>query len=602
MGSWVLPFFVLAYGVLFVALGASVSCLPCVLVCCRRANVRAAPRKWSLGITTLLVFWTTPVSLWFAYSPLNVCSNRIIYSEAAGGGPSEVWEPFWCSRKCYEARAVYPIDPPNLQEVVADAGHVRAVGGGHSSTELQCNEDTLVVVEDRLCSFDGVDDDGVATFGAGCSVEFALRSLLAEGRQLRGFGGIAQQRLGGAVSTSLHGQHPVPFSQSLVGLTAVLANGSLLTVEESAHLDAWKGSMGRLGVIVRVRLRVWPVEFAVCTSVRGNATDLERALRDPTLIGFEAKRLISQSAYTIRTCHTAPDPGDRVVYEDKNSLWDGFVLDNVALPLVVLFGSTLTRSSWLAGVLLRMNSVATSRAGVVATVNDYRVAVAYNPHFDEEYAVPIAECHRALETIRARFSDLHVHAFLRRVDADTAWLSWAPVDSCALRLEYYDYNRVDFVEFERHFRLVVERIVLQNGGSGHRGKLWYGHASELVPREASDRFEAYRSELDPTSKFENAFTLETKSAGQRLHNSLPFDLQVRAFAYRAFVWVAVAASALVGVLLCATVGRRVRISMVPSVPPPSTTPPPLVPLPSLASSTAKGIIRAREAAIHQRRR
>ena len=162
--------------------------------------------------------------------------------------------------------------------------------------------------------------------------------------------------------------------------------------------------------------------------------------------------------------------------------------------------------------------------------------------------------------MREIFSNLKLHAYIRRVDADTSWLSWTPVDSCALRLEYYDYNRIDFVEYEKYFRLKVEEIVLRYKGSGHRGKLWYRHASDLFKFTSKAAvFEDYRRTLDPRDKFENLYTLEASNRGQRFFEPLPYELQVRAFVWRVFVWFAVGVSAFVLIFMCSLMGRRIHI-------------------------------------------
>ena len=547
--------------------GFSLSCCPCIFACCRKTKLRFSVNKWTISVGLVLVSWLIPQILWFLYSPLNMCENKIVYSYPHSSMQDATWKPFWCSRPCDEARLLVPANVSHLRDIVHRAKNVRVVGGGHSSTELQCNSDVMVVVQDEFCQFYGLDEHNVVTFGAGCSVEYALKRLMKEGLQLKGFGGIAQQRLGGAMSTSLHGQHTTSFASHIVGLSAMLANGSLVHVEKNNNkFLAWPGSMGRLGIVLNVSIQAYPLQYVSCETSIGDDQLLLSALGDPDLSGFEAKRLlVSNSEYFVRHCHEVvhedvQENEKQEEYVDKNSYLSGFIVDNVALPLITLFGSTLTRMSWFANFIFGINEVASSRPGMVLSVNDYRVAVSFNPHFDEEYSIRIENCHSTLEEFRAAFPDLILHAYIRRVDADASWLSWAPESSCAIRLEYYDYNRVDFVEFERYFRLKIEDIVLRNGGSGHRGKLWYRHASDLLKHNTKvHEFEQYRIELDPTGKFENLFTLETAQKAQRFFDPLPIGLQVRAFVYRLFVWFAVGVSAFVSVFLCALIGRRIHI-------------------------------------------
>lgn len=554
--------YVILYILFMVTVGFSLSCCPCIFICCRKTKLRFSLNKWTISVGLLIVAWLIPQLLWFFYSPLNVCENKIVYSYPHSSLESDIWKPFWCSRPCDEARLLVPNNVSHLRAIVKHSKNVRVVGGGHSSTELQCNSDVMVAIQDEFCKFYEVDEQNVATFGAGCSVEYTLKQLMDKRLQLKGFGGIAQQKLGGAISTSLHGQHTTSFASHVVALTAMVANGSLVHVHKSDEkFLAWPGSMGRLGIVLNISIQAYPLQYVNCETSIGDDTLLLSALESEDVVGFEAKRLLlSHPEYHVRRCHEVTHKEKDEKYEDKNSYISGFFVDNVALPLITLFGSTLTRMSWFASFMFGINEVASSRSGDVLTVNDYRVSVSFNPHFDEEYSVKIEKCHSFLEEVRESFPDLTLHAYMRRVDADSSWLSWAPQSSCAIRLEYYDYNRVDFVEYERYFRLKVEDIVIRNGGSGHRGKLWYRHASDLLKHNTRVHdFERYRVELDPTGKFENLYTLESVQKGQRFYDPLPIGLQVRAFVYRLFFWFAVGVSAFVSVFLCALLGRRIHI-------------------------------------------
>ena len=332
--QWLLA---LSYYIAVVSFGLLFSCVPCCYGCLRRTKDSRRCTKWTYAFTAVFIAWSVNACLWLFYSPLSVCSLKTVYSF-----PKEthrdVWEPFWCSRRCDKSSLVYAQSVTKLSEVVRVASHVSAVGGGHSSTELQCVDDgTIVVLSDDMCSFGEIIDDTIS-IGAGCSVERALRHLLLLGYQLKGFGAIAQQTIGGALSTSLHGQHPVSFSAHLVGLTALLANGSTMSLTHpDDKLNAWKGSMGRLGILLTATLRIYPLEFVECATRRENQSGLTDALLDPLLVGFEAKRLLKSEDYYVRRCY-ASNTSFTIGYDDKNSLWNGFIVDNLGIPLIMLFG------------------------------------------------------------------------------------------------------------------------------------------------------------------------------------------------------------------------------------------------------------------------
>lgn len=542
-----------------VTFGFCSSCIPCCYLRDRRLRVRLV-NKWVLSTLLVVASWTVAGVLWIAYSPLSTCGARAVYSYPHEASHT-TWRPFWCARRCDASTLVYPRDVAHLQSLVRNATRVRAVGGGHSSTELQCADGgVMLAIHDNFCEYGGIDEHNVTTLGAGCTVDQSLRWLMRDGMQLNGFGGITEQRIGGAVSTSLHGQHPVSFTQHIVGITAVVPNGSVVDMQVGdPDFWAWPGSMGRLGVIVSVRMQAWPIQYVDCHSAEGNESAFDAALRAPTA-GFEAKRLLASDQYLVRTCRQVASPSTTLAYEDKDNLLQSFAIDNGGVAALMLLGELVRRAGWFANLMFNLNQVASSRAGVVAAVNDYRVAVSFNPHFDEEYAVPTDSCHAFLDRVRDTFPGLQVHASIRRVAADPAWLSWAPVDSCCVRLEYYSYASANFIEFERRFRMEVEQLVLDAGGSGHRGKLWYRHAQTLVqntPRAA--QFEAYRRALDPSDKFENRFTAELTNSDERFYRTLPVALQTRAFVWRVFIWIAVAINVLVAACLCRMRGRRIVV-------------------------------------------
>lgn len=536
---------VFTYGLSMVLFGSTIACIPC---CARRL-----PRPFACSsITVVGLSWGLASILWFAFSPLSVCSPRVVYSYPRH---SYYGEAYWCSKAC-NARIIRPVTEGDIRTALESASSVRLLGAGHSPTELQCTDSNGILLStENLCHFGGIDAENVATFGSGCRVSWAQEQLLARGYQLHGFGGIVSQRLGGAVSTSLHGQHTTPFANHLVGLSAILANGSKIHLDRTdEHFMAWPGSMGMLGAITVVQLKVWKVQMIECATTAGDRADLEQAMLNATLVGFEARRLLdggSDDEYTIRRCiESDVNSSTTVPFESKDDLVSGFLIDNVALGLMVLLGGGIVRLPGFTETLFSLSEVGSSRQGVVASVNDYRVRVSYNPHFDEEYAVPMHSCHAALNDI-GQLLDLPIHSYIRRIDHGLGWLSWSPQPSCTIRLEYFDFGRTDMTKYEDRFRRGVEHIVLSHGGAGHFGKPWYSNASLLLNNSPNrTKFFRYRAQLDPLQLFQNDYTREMWTADQRKNPVLPEELDVRAMVWRTAIWTSIAASVVAGALAC----------------------------------------------------
>lgn len=516
---------------------------------------------WLLGCGAaagVTLVWLVPGLLWLVYPPLTVCAPRALYSHPRGPTP-----PFWCSRPCEEGTVVVARTIDEVVEAVTTLPPpVRAVGGRHSASELQCGTTVLSV---EVCPLLRLLDDGVVVAGGGCRVGDVLRFLVEDReRQLRGFGGIVEQTMAGAVSTSLHGQHPTPFAHDVVGVRAVLANGSTV---ETHDVAPWVGSMGMLGVLVEVRMRTWPIEYAECTTVaEANASAFLDALVRPGLVGFEAKRYLARrDTYVLRTCVASSSPRRPFRLVDYDDEWSAFVSDHVVLAAGMLLGTAPLRS-----VLFASTAVASSREGVVATANDFRNRVSYSPRFDAEYAVPAHACHTVLEALR----DVLPFAFVRRIDGAPGWLTWATNGSCALRLEHLDPS-VSVAE-EGRLRRVVESVVVAHGGCGHFGKPWHGDLAHLLsctPRDQVAAFEAYRARLDPDGVFQNDYTLAVRNTTTSSSSSFPVlapSLDTRTVVWRVSVWLSLAAVVVTCVLRwrrhCHPAPWRVRTDPTPAAP------------------------------------
>jgi FAD/FMN-containing dehydrogenase len=531
-------------------------CLPCTL--CRRPGNHWTRRRGCI-LAMLLSLWLLPAILWLAYSPLSVCSPRIVHSYPHDRSDDHMWEAYWCTRPCSgtlrRARNV-----SDVAHLLASSESVRVVGAGHSSTDQQCGVTILSI--DDLCSFGGLDENGVATFGAGCTIFEAQEELVRDhGRQFRGYGSITTQRLGGAVSTSLHGQHPDPFANEVVGIAAVLANGTLVNLTRGVDdtFDAWPGSLGMLGVMIEVRLQTVALEWIACESVPGTHDDFYAGLTNPTLIGFETKAMYDDGEVVnllVRTCYAAPPTAPTLPHlENKDSLLQGFLVDNVLLGFAMFLGRLVQSVPGIDQLLYDGSPSARSREGIVATVDDYRTEVSFTPHFDEEYAVPVDHCLDAMRdmgaVVHSVSSTLTTHFYIRRVDASIGMLTWAPTNSCAIRLEFFRFGG-NGVEDETRIRKAVEGIVIARNGSGHFGKPFYSDPSHMLDNSPRvDAFEAYRREVDPTDKFQNEFTKTLR--GERADTRdfvLPPELDDRLLVWRIAVSIAIVATTFAAVARC----------------------------------------------------
>ena len=141
---------------------------------------------------------------------------------------------------------------------------VRVAGSGHSFTPLCASEETLV----RLDALQGVIEvDAAASTAevwAGTPLHALGEPLWRAGLSLENMGDIDRQTVAGAISTGTHGTGIGlgSLSTQVTGVTVVTASGERVASEAAASaalpLQAAALSLGALGVITRVRLRLLP--------------------------------------------------------------------------------------------------------------------------------------------------------------------------------------------------------------------------------------------------------------------------------------------------------------------------------------------------------
>ena len=191
----------------------------------------------------------------------------------------ELWRNWSGSIACQPRRIVCPRDEGEMQALMREAAEqgrvVRAIGTGHSSSDIVRCEDTLV----SLRHFTGVveaDPKGLeAVVGAGSTLEDLGKSLYERDLALPNYGDVATQTIGGAVGTGTHGsgRREPNMSQMLIEVTLVDGQGRLRTItrDQVDGLRAARVALGTLGVFLWLRLRLVPNfdverrEFAIGT-------------------------------------------------------------------------------------------------------------------------------------------------------------------------------------------------------------------------------------------------------------------------------------------------------------------------------------------------
>ncbi len=167
----------------------------------------------------------------------------------------------WAGNHVYAARALHhPTTIEQLQEIVAAAPHVRALGTRHSFTDV-ADSDELVAL-DALPAEAVVDHDAATVTCNGAMRYGELAEALArEGVALHNLASLPHISVAGAVATATHGSGDASgnLASVVAGLELVTADGELLRAARGdADFDGLVVGLGALGVVTRLVLDVEP--------------------------------------------------------------------------------------------------------------------------------------------------------------------------------------------------------------------------------------------------------------------------------------------------------------------------------------------------------
>jgi FAD-linked oxidoreductase len=425
---------------------------------------------------------------------------------------AEVWTNWSRDQRCAPAEIARPRREDELADVVRRAAargqRVRAVGSGHSFTDIACTDGVMVDTSAmaRLLAADPA--TGLVTAEAGITLR-ALGPLLAErGLALENQGDIDAQSLAGALATATHGTGArLPnLSGRVVGMRLVTAAGDVVELTPDSDpegLLAARVSLGALGIASTVTLQCVPLYTLHRHDVPRSLTETLDRL-DELVDGNDHFEFFvfpyTDKAATRATRRSDAEPNPtpawrRWVEED--------LVQNRVLDLICRAGRRLPPA------VPRLNRLMIS-AMTESHAEDraYRVyATERKVRFTEmEYAIPRAHAREAVERVLVLVERRRLPVLfpleVRFAAGDDAFLSTAHGrETCYIAV--HQYARM---EFESYFR-GVEAIMEDYDGRPHWGKRHYQAAATLRERYPEwDRFHAVRARLDPDGVFANDYT------------------------------------------------------------------------------------------------
>jgi FAD-linked oxidoreductase len=421
-----------------------------------------------------------------------------------------LWHNWSSSVQCTPQHIAQPASIEELIQLIKacsnDNRHVRVVGSGHSFTPLVQTDEVLLSLE-RMQGIEEIDTEhGMVTVLAGTPLKTLGEILYAHGLAQENLGGIDTQTIAGAISTGTHGTglHTGNLSTQVAGLTLVTANGELLECSDEHSSDLFKAaqiSLGTLGVIVKVKLRVVPAKrlhfkshrepFSYCL------TNFERYNQENS--HFEIFWFPHTSWVQVKFLNETKLP------ISKRSFWGDFnkvVLENGIYWL-------LSECCRLLPPLSRSISALSTRAILPVDEVNYSHRAYVAPRMVRvqamEYALPIEHAQEALREIQAcihqhRFQ-VHIPLGCRFVRADDIWLSPA-YQRDSVYIAAHMYRGMEYESYFRH----MEEILQRYNGRPHWGKMHTQDATRLAalyPRWHD--FRRIRAVLDPQGLFLNDY-------------------------------------------------------------------------------------------------
>ena len=375
---------------------------------------------------------------------------------------------------------------------------MRAVGSGHSFTDIACTDGVLVDLS-RMGGLVAADPaSGLVTVEGGAKLHALGPQLAERGLALENQGDIDRQAIAGALATATHGTG-ARFPNLAAPVTAmrlVTAGGEIAEIDgsDAEALRAARVSLGALGIVSEVTLRCVPLYTLHRHDVPRPLGETLDSLDDDVDANDHYEFFVfpyCDTALTRSTRRSGEEP--RTTPRWRRAVTEELV-ENGVLELICRAGRLAPRA---VPRLNRLISAAMSDSEVEDRA--YRVyATERRVRFTEmEYAIPREHAREAIERVLALVERRRLPILfpleVRFAAADDAFLSTAHGrDTC-----YIAVHQFRGMEFESYFR-GVEAIMDEYGGRPHWGKRHYQSAATLRERYPEwDAFAAVRARLDP---------------------------------------------------------------------------------------------------------
>ncbi len=400
-----------------------------------------------------------------------------------------------------------PTSAEEVQALVTNSPHIKAVGASHSFTSIAATDGVLL----KLTSMNTVVGHDVSTnrvrVQAGMSLNQLNRELLARGLAMPNLGDVDPQSVAGATSTGTHGTRAKlrGIADAIVAMQLVTAAGDILELDEShPWFNAARVGLGALGIVTEVTLQCVPAYLLhanerpmALPEVLANMDTLADSNDHFEFFWFPhtEKALIKENNRVPEGTPRNPLPKWRHRLDDEflsNTLYERIQRFSVRAPKAV---PTINKIS---GSLLGARQYTDHSHEVFISPRRVRFCEA-------EFALPREAAHEAISELQkwiARTDErISFPIEVRFAASDDIWMSTGyQRDNVYIAL--HQYQRKDFAKYFT----ATQDIFTAHEGRPHWGKmhtLGADYFETVYPK--FNEFVAVRNELDPERRFSNEY-------------------------------------------------------------------------------------------------
>ncbi|MBG6240142.1 xylitol oxidase [Mycetocola sp. CAN_C7] len=410
-----------------------------------------------------------------------------------------VTERNWAGNYSYQApRMARPSSVAELQDLVASAGKIRALGSRHSFNDIADTSGTLVVL-DGLDAGISVDRQNMTvTVSGGTRYGTLAAELQCQGFALHNLASLPHISVAGAVATATHGSGDSNgnLATAVAALELATADGSVLTTRRGdADFAGMVVGLGALGIVSRLTLDIEP-SFDIAQSVF-EGLDWEQVLErfdEVMSSAYSVSLFTNWSGETVGQAWLKRRTDEAVRHTGWPEFLSGTPATDARHPLPGVSGSNCTQQLGVPGPW--SGRLAHFRMEFTPSKGD---------ELQSEYLIPREHAVEAIRTMRSLseiVTPLLLVGEIRTIAADQLWLS--PNygrDGIGLHFTWRQNEPAVKAILPR-----LEAELAPFSARPHWGKLFHGCADSLAPlypRFAD--FTALAGRLDPSEKFRNAF-------------------------------------------------------------------------------------------------